>query len=186
MSTVYFIVATVAAFSLGGLLLWALRGANQRTGHAHGLQALERAPQHLRNMTQIRRAMDAGDLEFVLARGGASLFSRVRRERRQAILLYLDAIRRDFEQSLHIARIVAVLSPEVSGSHEYQRLRLSISFHFRYHALRFALLMGSLELPQITRLGQMATSLAVQMEEAMARLGERAALAAELALQSDR
>ena len=46
--------------------------------------------------------------------------------------------------------------------------------------------MGSLELPQITRLGQMATSLAVQMEEAMARLGERAALAAELALQSDR
>jgi hypothetical protein len=67
-------------------------------------------------------------------------------------------------------------------SHEYERLRLSILFRFRYRIVRFALLIGSFALPQVTRLGQMATSLAVQMEEAMARLGERAAFGGETGL----
>ena len=98
----------------------------------------------------------------------------------------LAAIRRDFEQSLRVARIVAVLSPEVSGSHEYERLRLSVVFRMRFYAIKLRLHMGTVAQPQILTLGQMVTSLAMQMEETMARLGERAALAAELALQSER
>jgi len=186
MSTLYFIVAMAAAFGLGGLLVWAFRGASDRSGHQLQTRPLEGNPQHLCNMAQMRQAMNAADLQFVRAKGGTALFSRVRRERREALLLYLFAIRREFQHSLRLARIIAVLSPEVSGSHEYERLRLSIVFHLRFQLVKLALHMGNVELPQVTNLGEMATSLAVQMEQAMASLGERAALAAELALQSDR
>jgi hypothetical protein len=185
MSTGFFIVAAISALGLAGLLFWAFRGASERKSSQHGLGALESAPQHLRNMGQIRQAMDSADLQYVRDRGGSELASRLRNERRKVTLLYLAAIRRDFEQSLRIARIIAVLSPEVSGSHEYERLRLSIVFRFRYQIVRLGLLVGSVRVPQVTMLGQMATTLAIQMEESMSRLGERAALAAELALQSD-
>ena len=40
-------------------------------------------------------------------------------------------------------------------------------------------------MPQLTSLGKMVTSLAIRMETAMEALGERAALAANLALQSE-
>ena len=186
MSIGFFIVAALSALGLGGLLLWALRGSSQRKSHEHGLKVLESAPQHLRNMRQIRQAMDAADLHFARERGGPALSKRLRSERRDVVLHYLEAIRADFEQSLHIARIIAVLSPEVSGSHEYERLRLSVVFRWRFQKAKLRMHLGNAPLVEVASLGQMATCLAIQMEEAMAKLGERAALAAELALQSDR
>jgi hypothetical protein len=186
MSLQFIIVAAFAALGLAGLLFWAFHGASQRKDYESGLRALDSAPQHLRNMTQIRQAMDSADFCFAEEKGGRSLSKRLRRDRKHVALLYLEAIRLDFEQSLRIARIIAVLSPEVSGAHEYERLRLSLVFRWRFQMVRIRLLTGSFAQDQIVMLGQMATSLAVQMEEAMSRLGERAALAAELALQSDR
>jgi hypothetical protein len=186
MSSTYFILAVVAAFGLAGLLAWALRGASHRRANEQGLAALETAPQHLSNLSQIRQAMDAADLEYARSAGGPAVLSRLRRERRRVVFLFLAAVRRDFEQSLRLARIVAVLSPEVSGSQEYERLRLSIIFRVRYQIVRLLLIMGGLELPQVAALGQMSASLAMRIEQEMAKLGERAALAAELALHSDR
>jgi hypothetical protein len=52
--------------------------------------------------------------------------------------------------------------------------------------VRLRLLIGIIPQPQIFALGEMTASLAMQLEEAMAQLGERAALAAELALQSEK
>jgi hypothetical protein len=150
------------------------------------MSALESAPCHLRNMAQIRQSMDAADLEFAKAKAGNDLAARLHRERRRITLLYLSAIRNDFEQSLRVARIIAVLSPEISGSHEYERLRLSILFRSRFQMVRLRLLIGIIPQPQIFALGEMTASLAMQLEEAMAQLGERAALAAELALQSEK
>jgi len=129
--------------------------------------------------------MDPADLRFAFEQCGQSLSKTLRRERREVTLHYLEAIRADFEQSLRIARIIAVLSPEVSGSHEYERFRLSVIFRWRFQKAKLRVRIGSISPFEVTSLGQMATSLAVQMEEAMAKLGERAALAAELALQSD-
>jgi hypothetical protein len=185
MSIEFFIVAMLSALGLAAALAWALRGSSQRKGNEQGLAVLESAPRHLRNMSQIRQALDAGDLRFAFEQGGQALSNRLRRERREVTLHYLEAIRSDFEQSLRIARIVAVLSPEVSGSHEYERLRLSVIFRWRFQKAKLRVRIGSVSPFEVTSLGQMATSLAVQMEDAMARLGERAALAAELALQSD-
>ena len=87
---------------------------------------------------------------------------------------------------LRIARIVALLSPEVSSSHEFERLRLSTTFRMRLEWTKLRLLMGSYVLPQTDMLGQMVATLAAETEMAMAKLGERAALAAELAVQSER
>lgn len=185
MSIEFFIVAIISALGLAGLLAWALRGSSQRKSSAQGLGVLESAPQHLRNMSQIRQAMDPADLRFAFEQCGQVLSNTLRHERREVTLHYLEAIRADFEQSLRIARIIAVLSPEVSGSHEYERLRLSVIFRWRFQKAKLRVRVGSISPFEVTSLGQMATSLAVQMEEAMAKLGERAALAAELALQSD-
>src|SRR5438552_6976547 len=186
MSAAFFVIAVIGTLSLAGLLIWALRGASYRKTNDPRINVFESAPRHLRNMAQIRQAMDSRDLQYAEAKGGPHLSARIRRERRQVTLLYLAAIRRDFEQSLRVARVVAALSPEVSGSHEYERLRLSVLFRMRFYVIKIRLHMGTVAQPQILTLGQMVTSLAMQMEEAMARLGERAALAAELALQSER
>ena len=183
--SIFFIVASFSAIGLAVLLLWALQGASKRSSVGEGLNVFEYAPQHVRHMAQIRRALDQADLQFAASKGGPPLAARVRRERRHVVLLYLEAIRKDFEQLLRIARIIALLSPEVSSSHEYDRLRLSIIFGLRFQIIRLRLMMGSLDLPQTDGLGQMVGALAGQMETAMAKLGERAALAAELAVHSE-
>jgi len=186
MSAGFIIIAALAAIGLAGSLLWVLSGASHGKSTDQGIVALEIAPQHLCNATQIRQAMDAADLRYAKQNGGRALAARLRRERKRVTLLYLAAIRRDFEQSLRIARVIAVLSPEVSGSHEYERLRLSMVFRWRFQMVRVRLLIGNIPQLQVTTLGEMATSAAVQIEEAIAQLGERAALATELALHSDR
>jgi hypothetical protein len=183
---VFFFLAVAAGLALAGMSFWALRGASQRKGHEHGSGAPDSAPRDLDNMPQIRQAMDPADFAFARAKGGSHLETRLRRERRQVTLLYLAAIRRDFEQSLRVARVIAVLSPEVSGSQEYERIRLSIMFRWRFQMIKVRLLIGITPQPQLVALWQMASSMAMQMEQTMAKLGERAALAAELALQSEK
>jgi hypothetical protein len=183
---VFFFVAVIFALGLALLLIWASRGASSRKGVNEGLGILEKAPRHVSNMAQIRQALDDADLQFAAEKGGPALAARMRRERRYVMLLYLAAIRQDFDKLLRIARIVALLSPEVSSSHEFDRLRLSVAFRTRFEWTKLRLLMGSYVLPQTDMLGQMVATLAAQTEMAMAKLGERAALAAELAVQSER
>jgi hypothetical protein len=183
---VFFFVAVTAVVALAGLLFWSVRGASQRKRFDRAASGSDHTPRHISYVAQIRQSMDPADFEFAKGKGGRRLQTRLRRERRQVTLLYLAAIRRDFEQSLRVARIIAVLSPEVSGPHEYQRLRLAITFRWRLQMIKARLLCGIMPQPELVTLWQMAASIAVQMEEAMAKLGERAALAAELALQSEK
>jgi hypothetical protein len=182
---VFFFVAVFFTLVLALLLFWALRGASSHKGVNEGLGILEKAPRHVSNMAQIRQALDEADLQFAAEKGGPALAARMRRERRHVMLLYLAAIRQDFDKLLRIARIVALLSPEVSSSHEFDRLRLSAIFRMRFEWAKLRLLMGSYVLPQTDMLGQMVATLAAEIEMAMAKLGERAALAAELAVQSE-
>jgi hypothetical protein len=182
---VLFIVAVSAGLALAGLSFWTLLGASQRKSHEAGPARLEHASRDLDHMQQIRRSMDPADFDYAKAKGGRRLESRLRHERRHVALLYLGAIKRDFEQSLRVARVIAVLSPEVSGSQEYERIRLSMIFRWRFQVTKARLLIGISE-PQLFSVWQMAASMAVQMEETMAKLGERAALATELALESEK
>jgi hypothetical protein len=183
---VFFFVAVTVGLGLAGLLFWALRGSSQRKSHEAGPARLEHASHDLDHMPQIRQSMDPSDFEYAKAKGGRRLESRLRHERRHVVLLYLGAIKRDFEQSLRVARIIAVLSPEVSGTQEYERIRLSMIFRLRFQMTKLRLLIGIIPEPQLVSVWQMAAMMAAQMEETMAKLGERAALAAELALQSEK
>lgn len=185
MSFAFYLVAAFSAIGLAVLLFWALRGASERKCGEEGLSVIENAPRHVSHMAQIRQALDDADLRFAASKGGEFLAARLRRERRQVVLLYLGAIRKDFEKLLRIARIIALLSPDVSSAREYERLRLSIAFRLRFQLIKLRLMIGGLVLPQADVLGEMVSTLAGQIETAMAKLGERAALAAELAVQSD-
>jgi hypothetical protein len=181
----FFIVAASFALTLAALLLWSFRSAHKRRHCRPGLAVLDSAPRHLCNMGPIHRSQDPADFDYAAQRGGRELGKRLRRERRKVALLYLESLRSDFDQLLRIARVVALLSPEISTSHEYERLRLSILFRVRFQLVKLRFLLGDAAMPQFASLGQMVTSLAIRMETAMATLGDRAALAADLALQSD-
>ena len=184
-SSGFFVVAAVFALALTAILLWSFRGTHKRRSGRAGLAVLDSAPKHLCNMGPIRRSQDPSDFDYAVERGGKELGKRLRRERRNVALLYLESLRSDFDQLLRIARVVALFSPEVSSSHEYERLRLSILFRVRFQLVKVHFLFGDVAMLQLASLGQMVSSLAIRMETAMAALGERAALAADLALQSD-
>jgi len=185
MSNFAFIAVALFASGLAAVLLWVLYASGKKRNRS-GLMVLESAPQHLCNMGPIRRSLGPADFQYALERGGPELGHRLRRERRRVVLLYLAAIAKDFEQLLRVAQVVALLSPEVSGMHEYERLRLSLIFLLRFHLVKLRFRLGFAAFPQLALLGQMVTSLALQMEAAMGKMGERAIYAAEAALQSER
>ena len=96
-------------------------------------------------------------------------------------LAYLFAVREDFQSLLRLAKIIAVLSPEVATVQEFERLRLTIRFAWRYELLRMQLRAGLAPLPRLDALSDFVSSMSVRMETALKDLGERAALASELA-----
>jgi len=111
---------------------------------------------------------------------------RVRRERRGVALAYLAALREDFQSLLRMARVIAVLSPELDAVHEFERLRLTAKFAWQYEMIRWRLLAGLAPVPQLNGLSDLVSGLSVRMEAAMKELGERAAVAAELASSMNR
>lgn len=129
----------------------------------------------------IRQAMSEQDFEFLATRGPVRLVRRAHKERARIAMLYLAELRADFHRLLRLARVIAVLSPEVAASHEFERLRLTLRFSWRYRMVRLGLYAGLLFLPQLSGLSIMVSELAFHMEVAMKELGDRAAVAAELA-----
>lgn len=174
-------VVTIVLF-LMILLAWALRTPrNSRSLEEDALSFLEDADRrHIDHLPQIRQALSKVDLEFLRSSGRGKLARSLRRERRTVALNYLPAVQEDFEKMLHIGRIVALLSPEVKTLEEWERLRLTLRFYCRYHAIRFGLLFGLAPIPQLSQLSHLVSALSIRMELAMSELGERAALAAEI------
>ena len=177
--SLYFIFGATSL--LLALMWWALRRPSSHRAATLGLESEETARQHATYFSLIRQAMSAQDFEFLATRGRGRLAHRAHKERQRIALLYLQDLRGDFHRLLRLARVIAVLSPEVATSHEFERLRLSIRFSWRYHAVLWGLYTGHLLLPQLSSLSQLVSELAFRMESAMQELGERATVAAELA-----
>ena len=178
-------------FAIAGLLLllflWSMRKPHRRGGALPDAGILEeRGPGSVAHLPQIQQAFADSDFEFLFERGQSSLVRRVRRERRQVALAFLSAVREDFDRLLHTATIISVLSPEVAALHEFERLRLIVKFNLRYRIIRMQLHLGLAPIPRLSRLSDLVSGLSVRMETAMKELGERAALAAELASSLDR
>jgi hypothetical protein len=178
--TFILIFGTTAALLM--LLFWALR--SPRRGRRAGVPSIgsieEPARPHATYFGVIRRAMSQEDFNFLATHGPLRLVRRAHKERQRIAMLYLADLRADFQRLLRLARVIAVLSPEVAASHEFERLRLSLRFSWRYRMVRLGLYAGLLLLPQLNGLSVMVSELALRMEVAMKELGDRAAVAAEL------
>ena len=111
---------------------------------------------------------------------------RVSRERRRVALSYLAALRQDFEELMHISRVIAALSPQIGVAQEFERLRLRVSFLWRYRVIWLSLRAGFAPLPQLSALSNLLSGYSVRLEEAMKEMGERAALVAEMVSSPDR
>jgi hypothetical protein len=183
---VLFLFATVAALLV--LLCWAMRGSDRhKSRYSADTAALEEnRRRHATYLPVIRQAMAANDVEFLATRASNGLLRRTNQERQRVAKLYLADLRDDFDRLLQLARVIAVLSPQVAASHEFEQLRLSLRFAWRYRLAVLGLYSAPRSLPQISNLSQMAGELAARMESAMQELGERAALAAEVASSLNR
>jgi hypothetical protein len=165
------------------LLLWALRSPqNNGLASAPYLDSIEEpARQHATYFGLIRQAMSHEDFEFLAARAPVRLVRRTHQERQRIALLYIENLRADFQRLLRLASVITVLSPEIAASHEFERLRLSIRFSWRYRIVLLGLYAGHLLMPQLSGLSQIVAELSFRMESAMQELGERASVAADLA-----
>ena len=176
---------------LVGLLLlvsiWSLRKPGRSTITPLSVKVLEESGR--RNVTYwpaIQQALAEADYDFVFQNGSRSLLRQIRRERRRVALAYLAALRADFQGLLEMARVIAVLSPEVVAVEEFERLRLTLRFMWRFEMIRVELWAGFAPLPQLSGLGNVVSGLSVRMERAVKDLGERAAMASALASSLDR
>lgn len=176
---------SVAVLLLG--LGWALWKPRERKNRERDPRWLEERDRHNTNyLPQIRQALAAADYDFLSKKASRRTQRRVRRERRNVALAYLSALRGDFENLLRMARAIAVLSPKVAAAHEFERLRLTAEFAWRCQMIRWKLLTGLTPLVQLAGLSDLVSGLSVRLEQAMKELGERAAVAAELASSMNR
>jgi hypothetical protein len=166
------------------LLAWALRGPGKPTKSGASSNAPEANDRpHVNFLPHIRQALDTSDYEFLAEKSTPVVQRRVRRERRDVALAYLSALRLEFEDLLRMARIIAGLSPEIVVMQEFERLRLTVKFIWRYELIRIKLRLGFAPLQRLDRLGNLISGLSVRLEIAVKELGERAA---ELASPRDR
>lgn len=173
------IAATVAGVAI--LLFWSLR-PNRRTIHGANAQDAAGVPGgHASYLPQMLQALHPADVAFVAARGRHELSRRMKRERRDIVVDYLRFMRRDFEQLLRLARVIAVLSPEIAPAQEWERVRLSVWFSLNYFFLSIRLRSGLGIASQLNGFSARISEFTVRIEAAMKELGERAALANELA-----
>jgi len=166
---------------------WALRNPWKQRELYRDARSLETScQQHVTFLPQIRQALAPADYQFLSSKLPSKAQRRIRRERRGVALAYLTGLREDFQSLLRIARVIALLSPEVAAAHEFERLRLATNFAWRYEITRWKLVLGLTPLPQLDGLSELVSGFSVRMEAAMKELGERAALAKELASSINR
>jgi hypothetical protein len=141
---------------------------------------------HVTYLPQIRQALSEADAEYLATAVCKELRHCVARERRRVALAYLSELQEDFRRLVRLAKVIAVLSPEVVAVRELERLRLTLEFNWRFEWIRLTLLAGWAPMAQLGALRDLLSGLSVRLEAAMKELGERAAFAAELASFPDR
>jgi hypothetical protein len=167
-----------------GWALWQPRERGKLHPDPRSLE--EHGERHVTYLPQILQALAPADFAFLSKRASREVQRRVRRERRSVALAYLASLRGDFQSLLRMARVIAVLSPEVAAVQEFERLRLTAKFAWQYQMIRWRLSAGLAPMAQLDGLSALVGGLSVRMDAAMKELGERAAIAAELASSMNR
>jgi len=186
----FLIALGIFVAALLGLLVWSA-GRKNATGKSVPSQRenLSLACKHLTNLPQIRQALEPGDLSYIANRLNRRIARTVRQERRRIASLYLESLRQDFDQLIEAAQVVASLSPKVEAGQEWKRFWLTLEFKWKYRLLRARFTMGSPGSPAFAALSGLAllvSSLAINIEKAVAEIGEAAALTPNLSSSADR
>ena len=164
------------------LLAWVLRDPrNLAKPRAELSSAEELDRRHLTYFPQVQQALSAEDFVFLASRGSRALAQLVRKERRKIALVYLGYLRGDFLKLWRLARVIASMSQQVGAAQELERLWLGLAFSWHYEMIRIKFLFGFAPLPELGALSEVISRLSIRLETAMKDLGERAALAAQLA-----
>jgi hypothetical protein len=171
------IVFSGVAVLLLAALIWALRAPGRLSRGNFDLNALEQpGRRHATYLSLIRHASSSDDLAFLSKRGYTKLQSRLHRERRKVVLIYLNQLRSDFDRLTTMARAIAALSPSIGARQEFERAQLSFEFLARYYAIRLAFGWGFMPIAKLSQLSLMVSELSIQMETSMKDFGERAAM----------
>jgi len=174
--TLFLLGVLVAALLLA--LAWAFRTPKDSAGletFASTLEGIARA--HVEFLPQIRQALAKEDDEFLSRAGANPLRRRLRKERRRVALSYLKALHADFEGLLRMAKVIAVLSPELGIGQELERMRLTVTFLWQYRMVQLAFFVGYAPLPEMAALSNFMSGLSVRVGAGLKAMGERAALA---------
>ncbi|HEX3543550.1 MAG TPA: hypothetical protein VHT31_03410 [Candidatus Acidoferrum sp.] len=161
-------------------MAWLAFSGTRRSAEVIRTGRPEQDRQHISHLRQIKQALSDSDFMYLDDQGYPALAKRIRKERRCIALGYLACLRVEFEKVLHLARMVAAMSPNVAVAQEVHGLRLNLEFSCRYYWIYFRLISGLAPQEAIGNLSNMVSALTVRMEEVMAELGERAVLGAAL------
>ncbi len=164
------------ALGLFGLLFWLLfrplpQGRNAAEFAAR-LELEELFPLHCRHFPQIRRALSSEDEVFLQRRSSRRTYESWLANRRRAVRSFLAGLRQDFVRLEQLARAVAALSPQVNRAREMEQFWLSLRFRMLYRLVALRIQIGSIPLPEMTRLTQLVGSFAARIEAGIAALEE--------------
>lgn len=184
--TLSLLVFSGIALVLALLLIVLLRDPKKTSQFERDLASSEESGRgHVTFFPQIRQALAPEDCAFLARRGSHELSRRARKDRRKIALVYLFHLRKEFARLWKLARAIAAMSPQLGAAQELARFRLGAAFYVRYELIRLKFLFGLGPIPELGAISEAVSNLAIRLEVAMSTLGERAALAAELASTLD-
>jgi hypothetical protein len=169
------------------LFLWSTRPRRKSRALLNEPASVEQMERrHVTHCSQIRQALSREDFDYLVAAGRADLARRVRKERLRIARSYVAALRGDFYRLVRLGKIIAKLSPQVVALKEAERLTLTAQFLWRCRLIEARLLLGMAPLKHVVGVSELVGLLGVRIEAALKELGERAALAVEMASSVDR
>jgi hypothetical protein len=168
------ILPVLFALLLVGLLAWALRPPTRPLKPSLNVfEALSR-PRHCSRISHVVQALQPEDTEYLREAGQVEVMQTLRQQRRRIALNYLDQLQEEFEELLEISRVLAVMSPQVTGLQEMERWKLSAAFAANCFFLRWRLRLGLRPFSGFALLSTMATDMARQLDIATTRIAEAA------------
>jgi hypothetical protein len=174
-SSLLFFIAFAGVLIL--LLMWAVRPPRKTQLTVDDVFNALSEKRHYARLPQILQSLREEDTDFLYARGENELAERLRRERKQIALNYLNYLEDEYQLLLEASRILARVAPEVSPIDEFDRFRLNLRFVLACRYLRGRLRLGLQPWDVFGILSDMEGDMTLRLEAAATRIGERAATA---------
>jgi len=179
------ILLVLFALLLVGLLAWALRPpAGPVRPPLDVFEALSKS-RHCLRISHIVQALHPEDTEYLRDTGQLALMQTLRRQRRRIALRYLDQLQEEFQELIEISRLLAVMSPELIGTEEMERWKLSLAFAANCAFLRWKLRLGLQPFSGFTLLSDLAISITRELDLASTRIAEAAVRSANPSASGD-